>query len=516
MANKRLFAQTRQLPIATAKNAAGATAYSLTDAEALCQYVATGTFGSTFYASEQDEYARIQAIVANVDSTTIAKAAVYGREKANMKDTPAYLLAVLAARGETKLLTKVFSRVVTNVKMLLNFVQIVRSGATGRRSFGTAVKRLIQAWFYNKTGNQLFIASIGHSNPSLADVIKMVHPRPLNAEMDLVFKYILDKDISELDSDNLPSKLEAFLDFKADTSNPVPEIPFMALTNFGLSKQQWEQVAEDMPWNTLRMNLNNLARKGVFENMTLVRKVAAKLADADEVRKNAVFPYQLLTAYQNTTEVPQQIRNALQDALEVATENTPVLNGNILVSVDVSGSMSWAATGMRGSVTSVTKCVDVAALFASCILRNNQGAEITAFDTRYHGRTNLNPRDSVMTNATILSKFGGGGTAIQLPLQNAANGKDVIILVSDNESWSGNRLGEATPLMQAWTAYKRRNPKCKLVLIDIQPGNTSQVAPSVKDVLCVGGFSDAVFDVIARFVNNTSDKFVDVVKSTEL
>ena len=515
MANKRLFAQTRQLPIATAKNAAGATAYSLTDAEALCQYVATGTFGSTFYASEQDEYARIQAIVANVDSTTIAKAAVYGRENANMKDTPAYLLAVLAARGETRLLTKVFSRVVTNVKMLLNFVQIVRSGATGRRSFGTAVKRLIQAWFYNKTGNQLFIASIGHSNPSLADVIKMVHPKSLNSEMDAVFKYILDKDISEV-SDNLPSKLEAFLDFKADTSNPVPEIPFMALTNFGLSKKQWEQVAEDMPWNTLRMNLNNLSRKGVFENPTLVRKVAAKLADADEVRKNAVFPYQLLTAYQNTTDVPQQVRNALQDALEVATENTPVLQGNVLVSVDVSGSMSWAATGNRGGVTSVTKCVDVAALFASCILRNNADAEVTAFDRAYFARIGLNPKDSVMTNATVLSKFGGGGTSIQLPLENAKDGKDVIILVSDNESWSGNRLGEATPLMKAWAAYKRRNPKCKLVLIDIQPAATSQIAPSVKDVLCVGGFSDAVFDVIARFVNNPSDKFVDVVKSIEL
>ena len=515
MANKRLFAQTRQLPIATAKNAAGATAYSLTDAEALCQYVATGTFGSTFYASEQDEYARIQAIVANVDSTIIAKAAVYGREKANMKDTPAYLLAVLAARGETKLLSKVFSRVVTNVKMLLNFVQIMRSGATGRRSFGTAVKRLLQSWFYNKTGNQLFIASIGHSNPSLADVIKMVHPKPVNSEMDAVFKYILDKDISEL-SDNLPSKLEAFLNFKADTSNPVPEIPFMSLTNFGLSKKQWEQVAVDMPWNTLRMNLNNLARKGVFYNALLINKIAAKLSNPEEVRKNAVFPYQLLTAYQNTTDVPQQVRNALQDALEVATENTPVLNGNILVSVDVSGSMSFAATGNRGSVTSATKCVDVASLFASCILRNNQNAEVTAFDTRYHGKTGLNPRDSVMTNARILSKFGGGGTAIQLPLQNAANGKDVIILVSDNESWSGNRLGEATPLMQAWTAYKRRNPKCKLVLIDIQPAATSQIAPSVKDVLCVGGFSDAVFDVIARFVNNPSDKFIDAVTSIEL
>jgi len=53
-----------------------------------------------------------------------------------------------------------------------------------------------------------------------------------------------------------------------------------------------------------------------------------------------------------------------------------------------------------------------------------------------------------------------------------------------------------------------------MVLIDLTP-NTSAQAKESKDVLLVGGFSDAVFDVINNFVRST-DNFVDTVKAVEL
>jgi 60 kDa SS-A/Ro ribonucleoprotein len=52
--------------------------------------------------------------------------------------------------------------------------------------------------------------------------------------------------------------------------------------------------------------------------------------------------------------------------------------------------------------------------------------------------------------------------------------------------------------MQQWARIKQRNPAAKLVCIDIQPYATTQ-AQERADILNIGGFSDAVFDVVARF-----------------
>nr|WP_201723991.1 hypothetical protein [Rhodopirellula sp. SM50] len=55
----------------------------------------------------------------------------------------------------------------------------------------------------------------------------------------------------------------------------------------------------------------------------------------------------------------------------------------------------------------------------------------------------------------------------------------------------------------------------KLVCIDIAPyGNTQ--APDCQDILNVGGFSDAVFRVVASFLENDASRFVREVESVEL
>src|SRR5690606_8494966 len=108
--------------------------------------------------------------------------------------------------------------------------------------------------------------------------------------------------------------------------------------------------------------------------------LAKKLSDPKVCAGVSGCNYQLLTAYQNTDSVPTEIRNALQDALEISTENIPDY-GDVIVCVDTSGSMSSPVTGYRAGSTTKTRCVDVAALIASCILRKNQNAEIIPFDT---------------------------------------------------------------------------------------------------------------------------------------
>ena len=55
----------------------------------------------------------------------------------------------------------------------------------------------------------------------------------------------------------------------------------------------------------------------------------------------------------------------------------------------------------------------------------------------------------------------------------------------------------------------------KLVCIDIQPYGSTQ-APERDDILNIGGFSDAVFNVVASFLGDNANRFVAEVESVEL
>jgi len=262
------------------------------------------------------------------------------------------------------------------------------------------------------------------------------------------------------------------------------------------------------------MNLNTFERNGLFKDKEMIYTIAAKLQDTDEILKARVFPYQIFTTWMNATSAPAPIRKALEKALDFSLQTVPVFDGKTYIFVDVSGSMSSPITGFRDGSSSKMRCVDVAALIASSLMRANaDNVEVVLFDTRLH-TAKLCPQAPVMENANIIAKFGGGGTACQLPMQDLVNRKkkgDLIIYISDNESWFSTRQQQyygnnrGTETAEAWAAFKEYNPNAKMICINLTPSITTQVQ-SDPSVLNVGGFSDAVYDVIANFASQTAEK----------
>ena len=55
----------------------------------------------------------------------------------------------------------------------------------------------------------------------------------------------------------------------------------------------------------------------------------------------------------------------------------------------------------------------------------------------------------------------------------------------------------------------------KVVCINIQPYGSTQ-APERTDILNIGGFSDAVFNVVASYLGDDANRFVAEVDSIEL
>ncbi len=521
MANKNLFQSIRgrMLRRTNAVNQEGAPAYQRSPEEALAQYAVTGCLNDTFYASAGMQLETVLSLCEEVDAEYIARTAIYAREYGYMKDMPALLCARLSVDAP-ELLPVVFERVIDNGKMLRNFVQIMRSGVVGRKSLGTLPKRLVRQWLESRSDEQIFRASVGNS-PSIVDILKMVHPKPQSASREALYGYLIGRDYN---AEMLPEIVRAYESYKADKNQPMPNVPFQMLTSLSLGKWEWTAIAQNASWQMTRMNLNTFARQGVFQGNAgeIVSMIAERLRDRTAIAKSRVFPYQLMMAYLAASgDIPRKIINALQDAMEIAVENVPAIEGKVYVCPDVSGSMTWtAATGSRKGATSKARCIDIAALVAAAVLRKNSEAEIIPFEGRVV-KVRLNSRDSIMTNAEKLANIGGGSTNCSAPLKllnkNAAKG-DLVLYVSDNQSWVDARSGRnGTGMMWEWNKFRQRNPQAKLVCLDIQPYQTSQTYQR-EDILHVGGFSDQVFRIISDFAAGrlSEDYFTNEIKRISL
>src|SRR5436190_3399176 len=487
MANKNLFKSLigKLIPATDAINEERAPAYALSPAAQLAQYAATGCLNTTFYAGANEQLTRVLELCADIDAEFIAKTAVFCRERAFMKDMPALLCAVLSVKNR-ELLNTVFPRVIDNETMLRNFVQIMRSGAVGRKSLGSAPKRLVREWLDARDPVTLFKANVGQ-DPSLTDIVKMVHPKPKDEAREALFGYFIGREYA---FEALPEVARNFEAFKKGESREVPDVPFQMLTALELGTAEWTAIARRAPWQMTRMNLNTFARHGVFSQPGMAELIADRLRDPKAIAKARVFPYQLMVAYtmaHANADIPKEVCDALQDAMEIAIANVPSIDGKVYVCPDVSGSMSSPVTGYRKGATTSVRCIDVAALVAAAVLRHNPRTEVLPFECDVV-KVNLNSRDSVMTNAAKLASVGGGGTNCSAPmaLLNRRQAKgDLVIFVSDYESWvdagpgaplAGLRPGTAWPpglaaawanrgtaTLREWARFQARNPAAKLV-----------------------------------------------------
>ena len=548
MANKSLFQSiTSVIPRATTVNEAGGGAYKFEPKHALAQMAATGTFGNVFYASAQTQLDEMRKLIDQVDDNEfLAKLAVYSRERAYMKDMPAALLVALSTR-DTELMHRVFDRVADNGRVLRTVFQMTRSGQFGRKGLSSSLQRAFQRWLNEASVGKLLSASIGN-DPSLRDVLRMARPTPKDNVRRALFGWLTDKEVDKwapATEADLPAAVQSLIAYRAaDTAEAQTliagdlQVRWDLLADAAKGPLVWKAIARQMGPQALRMNLNTLLRHDVFQNgngktdTAVVDYVATRIADAGAIRRSRQFPYQFLAAYLNASaEVPQKIKASLHQAAEIACGNVPELPGPIVIGLDTSGSMGCPVTGWRGrGGTTKMRCVDVAALFAAAILRRNPDSIVIPFDTRAYN-VRIDPQDTILSLSERLAKYGGGGTDCSIPLAeaNKRHSKRPLVgcvLVSDNESWitGGRAYGYghrgSTGVMTEWQKFvtnARRHgiTDPKLVCIDIQPYGSSQ-APERDDILNIGGFSDAVFNVVSSFLSADKNRFVREVESIEL
>lgn len=523
-------------------NHAGGKAYQLSPKQALAQLVCTGTLHRTFYANAEEQLSKLIDLAKQMDNEFLAKLALYAKHNALMKDTPILLLAILCIKTNGQPFAKlIFKDIIHDGKSLRNFVQVMRSGVIGRKSLGSFTKKLVNDWLIGASDKAFINTNIGNK-PTLKDVIRLSHPKPVDNRTQALICWALDKEYNKA---HLPELAKTLIDFQKDNTKPLPNLPIQWLMSLDLTCEHWVQIAKNSSWQTMRQNLNTFARHGVFQTDGMAELIAQKLADGTTIKNSKIFPYQLYATWSALDDnVPDIVKNALKIAMNHALANVPVLQGNIAIAVDVSGSMISPVTGYRRGATTQIRCVDVASLFAAAMKVANPTAIIMPFDTDLRHVPSLNDRRSTQTGSLIertkaifskpsdkpnldvfnlakeLARLGGGGTNTALPLAklNRQNSKiDVMIYFSDNESWADEQHNKGTQMMKEWQILKQRCPNAKLICVDVQPYTTSQ-AKNHDDVLNVGGFSDNVFSVIELFClqNNDKDFWIQKIEQIQL
>ncbi|MGW4165053.1 TROVE domain-containing protein [Streptomyces sp. NPDC004788] len=191
----------------------------------------------------------------------------------------------------------------------------------------------------------------------------------------------------------------------------------------------WEAVIPSMGLMALVRNLRNFDEAGVGDETAA--RVAARLADADEVRRSRMFPFRFWAAYRAAPSL--RWGHALEQALGHSLANVPALPGRTLILVDRSPSMfpGYAySTPNRSDIP----LAEQAAVFGAALAVRAQAPTLVEFGQS--AREIAVPRGGSVLR--LVERFGQiPGTDIPSAVKRYYAGHDRVVVVTDEQTRPG-------------------------------------------------------------------------------
>lgn len=217
-----------------------------------------------------------------------------------------------------------------------------------------------------------------------------------------------------------------------------------------MDAQAWEAMIPNMGYMALIRNLRNFDQAGVSDKVA--QKVAAKLSNADEVAKSRQLPMRFLSAYRNVPS--DRWKWPLDQAVNLALRNIPLLGGHTLILVDTSSSMHAPMSDKSGLMR-----WDAAALFGCAMASRCAKVDLVSFSSNQHyysdprgGRSkvyNLRAGESLLAMVARWDREGyflGGGTETELALRQHYINHNRVVILTDEMAWGGNaEVGSTIP-----------------------------------------------------------------------
>jgi 60 kDa SS-A/Ro ribonucleoprotein len=522
-------------------NKEGFPAFSRTLEEDTLSVLLTQTLSNTFYCSQRDlakETLDVLKAMAEKDPDFLAKALVYARSKGLMKLTPVVGLSILGEKAGKRNdpFRLAFPNVVRIPDDLREFVTLMKLTKHRLDNKNRLAKRMVQNFLRHMTEfHAVKYGSDKSEGITLRDIVRLTHPTPKeiahkggkgrdyerlrNGAQAELFGWLV-KGWTDVGKEPSPTNpmvwaLETLKRLPMETAQDEKDVisliqkyklPWEVVVPSAkkMTKGIWQALMKEMPYMALLRNLNTMNRHGVFEDKTLVKEVAKKLSDPENVASSKQFPFRFWNAFR-AYEGEQAIKDALTKALEASFQNLPEIKGKACIFNDISNSMQSKVS----EKSQMTLC-EIAALFAAATFKKCDDVILLPFDTEVHPDiAKVSRMDTIMS---IVQKIGisAGGTDLAAPIEHLLRYKisvDVLIGFTDNEDWAGRGF------LTAFEEYKRKiNPKAKAFLVTLAPHRDYVAPKGYPDVYFIFGWSESILRYIPLMLEGGAGQVEDIRK----
>lgn len=458
------------------QNLTGGESYTQSPELEFISILLTSFASNQFYQKEDTGFERLEKLLPKLDPEFAAKAIVYGRTKFGMRSI-SHVAAVKIAKllkGQ-KWAKSFFASVVHRPDDITEILSYAKGTMTHAMQKGLAKA-------FDKFDSYQLAKYKGEGKGfSLVDAVNILHPVPVekNAE---ALKQLIKGELKNIDT--WEAKVSAA--GQTGTEEEKEENKSEAWRELILSKK--------ISYFALLRNLRNIIEKAP----DVVPQAIELLTTEHLIKKSLVLPFRFTTAFEeihklSDGKVVREVLMGLNKAIDISCANVPKFDGETLVVLDESGSMSG-------------KPAQIGSLFTAILVKSNNCDLITFSDSsRYR---NANPMDSIITIANSI-KFSNGGTNFHSIFQTANKKYDRIIILSDMQGWIGGHSPVST-----FNQYKKQfscNPF--IYSFDLQGYGTLQFPEN--NVFAIAGFSDKVFDIMS-LLETDKKALVNTIKKVEL
>ena len=468
------------------ENLAGGQAYSQTNELKLVSLLLTSFVNNQFYRDADTSLVELKRLAEKVkDKEFIAKSAIFARDRFGMRSITHALAGELTSQLNGKEWGKDFyDKVVVRVDDMTEILSYYLANKTDRNNpkFPNALKKGFAKAFDKFDGYNLSKYKGENKEVKLVDIVNLVHPVPTARNKEALEQLIK----GELkNTQTWESKLSE-AGQKAESEEDLAK----------LKSNAWEELisTRKIGYFALLRNLRNI----INQAPSVVPAACELLTDERLIKKSRVLPFRFSTAYEEISRLgsSKEVRDvlvAINQALDISVANVPKFDGETLVVMDVSGSMSGRAS-------------EIASLFGAILAKVNN-CDVMTFSTRAQYKQ-YNPMDSVLTIRSSF-RYSGGGTNFKSIFTTANKKYDRIIILSDMQGW----MGYTTPSAE-FNQYKKAHGANPFVYSwDLAGYSTLQFPES--SVFALAGFSDKVFDIMS-LLETDKKALYNEIKSIQL
>ena len=465
--------------------------------ERLREILFLGHTGNTFYVGKEENIkAKVRDLEVlildeRIPVDKIANLIVSARNEGLFRTIPILALVLLRKRSP-EAFKSTFDKVVLTGNDLKDFLDLNRIVFNG---YGRAVKGAIIKWL--EKVNPFY--ALKYRN-QIIDGLALARPPVDRMENGLLLKYVyakrkgIDKETVEKIFSTYPQieyaeRYKLYVE-KGDIRNAIevaekgklPADLMIGIAGNTNSPEFWRVVLKNMGVMQFLKFLNKLS--GIIPEDVIER---LRSITPETLSKAKIFPYRLFVAWKNATNY--KIREELERILNLYEKEALIderwKRYSWAICPDVSGSMT---SGIQDGLTPS----EVAGFFSSVLAKQLGVKEILSWDTEVYP---ISTDESLFSLYKRIALAHGGGTAMNTPIdymiRNYTELPEVVVIITDSEHWASQR-----GLKTAWRDYKSRNPRAKLVVIEVVGYGTSQVDEEFAkefDVYTVFGWSEHVF-----------------------